>query len=71
LRQALGLVRRVAGGDDAILSLFREWCEVRREAGAEAKIDPAGGIDADRDYNAVLDRADEIEYRLLDIPANS
>src|SRR6202035_3652741 len=44
LRQALGLVERVASGDDEILMLFRQWREVAELAHASQE-DDGGGLD--------------------------
>ena len=63
VRQVLGLVERVAGGDDAILTLFREWIAAHLAA---QQIGKTTGDSPE--FNAAIDRVCALEYAIPKIP---
>ena len=64
VRQVLELVERVASGDDAILTVFRQWIDAHLAA---AEIGKATGDS--REFDAAMDRVNDLECGIAKIRA--
>jgi hypothetical protein len=62
VQQVLGLVERVAGGDDAILTLFRQWREAVSVANNQEP-------ETDEEGQPAHDRVYALEHQIYDTPA--